>query len=354
MMKRHYTLYIAAALLAVSLFACKKKEEETLPTLNGQITLMLPAYVTADETYDVKLGGQYLKSTVHRNEEGGIGYYFYNSVLYDRDTVRYESQPLTDPVEYHLAFKDTIGTFTLTCGAFAQKYYTVTNVASLTLVDPRPGRSLTGFEYHDGDLAFTDARDGRNYLATRIGGKWWMRQNLGWEGAGRAYLSSLREYANGGTSAISTILGRYYSWEEAKNACPEGWTLPGAQDWVDMISAVANVVIPDEGVDIDGVAGGLMAKAVKFNGKQFWQYWRDVNITDASALSVLPTGYAINTVPGIYSFHGYGSYAMFWTGSEENGRGVYRYINEKHPVLYRGLADKSSFCAPVRCIKNAE
>ncbi len=352
-MNRTYLKYIVAAGIALAMLACKKQNDETLPTLNGEITLNLPAFVTGGEIFDIELGGKYLKSTVHRNEAGGIGYYFYNSQLYDRDTVRYEKQPLTDPVRYTFVCDEGLGNFTLTCGAFAEKYYTVTSVASLCLVDPNPNCSLTGFNVEPDDLWFYDERDNREYFATRIGDTYWMRQNLAWEGAGRAYLSSLQEFDNPGTSAISTIFGRFYNWEEALTACPEGWSLPSPTDWTRMIATVTGESPADPLGDIYGVAGELMGKDLQFNGKALWKYWRGVERTDASHLSLMPIGYSINTVPGLYSFHGYGSYAMLWTSGSVDDRAVYRYIYEKNPILYCGLADKQSFCAQVRCIKSA-
>lgn len=345
---------IAATLLVASLFSCKKQEDTVLPSLGGEITLSLPVFLTSNENLEIELGGQYLKSTVRRNEEGGIGYYFYNSLSSKRDTARYESQPLTDPVRYTLTLKDTLGTFTLTCGAYATNYYSSSDVQTLILVDPTPGKSLTGFETHESDLSFTDARDGRSYLATRIGNLWWMRQNLAWEGAGRAYMSSIREYNNPGTSAISTIFGRYYNWEEAQSACPEGWKVPSAKDWVSMVATVSGNTEADPLADIGDAAGLLMGKNLKFNNVQLWNYWREVVITDASALSLMPTGYAINTVPGLYSFHGWGDYAALWTSDGEDGKGIYRYIYERFPILYVGLADTQSFCASLRCVKSAE
>jgi len=354
MMKRSYTKYFAAIFILASLFSCKKDNNETLPTLGGSIYLSLPAFVTAGETFEIELGGEHLKSTVYRNEAGGIGYYFYDSKLAKRDTVRKESQPLTDPVKYTLVCQEEIGSFTLTCGAYASGYYSVTDIATLNLVDPAPGRSLTGFEEHEDDLHFTDSRDDRSYLAVKIGSLYWMRQNLAWEGAGRSYLSSLKDYRTPGASAISTIFGRYYSWEEAKGACPEGWRLPSAAELAEMVSAVNAIPVADALSDIDGVAGSLMGKDLEFNGNKLWLYWRDVEITDKSTLSLMPTGYAINTVEGLYSFHGYGSYSALWTSSEKDGRGVYRYIFEKYPILYCGLGDKESLSIPVRCVKSAE
>lgn len=354
MMKRSLYKYIAAGLLAAALFSCKKESEKTTPTIGGEVSLTIPIYYTAGESLVIELGGPYLKSTARRNEAGGIGYYFYNSLTGKRDTVRYESQPLTDPVRYTLTLKDTLGTFSLTCGAYAANYYANTSVATIVLVDDSPNASLTGFNVHPSDVSILDERDGRNYFTTRIGNLWWMRQNLSWEGAGRAYMSSLKEYKTPGTSAISTILGRFYNWEEARTACPEGWRLPSTKDWVSMIATVTGTVEADPLDDIGDAAGCLMGKDLRFNKTKLWDYWRGVDITDASHLSLLPAGYAINTVPGIYSFHGFGSYAMLWTADGKDGMGIYRYIYEKFPILYIGRADSQSFCASVRCVKSAE
>ena len=121
-----------------------------------------------------------------------------------------------------------------------------------------------------------------------------------------------------------------------------------------MVATVSGNTEADPLADIGDAAGLLMGKNLKFNNVQLWNYWREVVITDASALSLMPTGYAINTVPGLYSFHGWGDYAALWTSDGEDGKGIYRYIYERFPILYVGLADTQSFCASLRCVKSAE
>lgn len=347
-MKRSTATIVCLTLIAAVTFSCKKKEESEKPYLNGTLEFSLPPFVTAGETFDIELGGQYLKGNISRNETGGIGYYFYNSLLSTRDTVRYEDQSLTDPVRYTLAFKDTLGSFSLTCGAFANNYYTVTGVANLTLVDPVRGRTLSGIPEYADDVQFEDLRDGRTYSGTRIGKLLWMRQNLAWEGSGRAFNAYIRELKTSGTSAISTILGRFYSQHEALTACPEGWRLPTAEEWAGLGGTGAGSFD-----DIDGIAGKMMSEA-RFNGVKMWEYWRGVDMSDELHLSAIPCGYSINNVKGIYSYHGYGQYATFWTSGEYEGRGIYRYIYRDKDRLYCGFGDKDCFCASVRCVKEVE
>ncbi|MBO4446859.1 MAG: hypothetical protein J5764_01895 [Bacteroidales bacterium] len=353
-MKFRSIIFILA--LAIAAAACKKEEKSTvLPYLNGDLVFNMPDFYTVGETLEISLGGKYLKGEAKRSsgDNGGVGYYFYNNLLEKRDTVRKDTDPLTDPVTYQFAVKDTIGTFTLTCTAYASGYYATTATKTFSMVNSESGKSVKGYSEYPEDVIFTDARDNISYRATRIDDLLWMRSNLTWTGAGRCFRGSLNDFSNPGTVEAGKIFGRFYSWTEARSACPEGWRLPTNAEWA-AVARKFNGGASDEGdlSDIPGAAGSMM-EAVSFNGVKLWEYWKGVDITNASRLSVLPSGYAVNNVSGLYSFHGYLEYANLWTSDEVSGRGVYRYIYKTSNTLYCGLADKDSFAASVRCVKNA-
>ena len=75
----------------------------------------------------------------------------------------------------------------------------------------------------------TDKRDGKVYKTVKIGVQTWMAENLNYAGNGVCYEN---EHNNCGK------WGRLYTWDEAQNACPEGWHLPSKAEWKTLMDAV--------------------------------------------------------------------------------------------------------------------
>ena len=162
---------------------------------------------------------------------------------------------------------------------------------------------------------------------------------------------------------MNDVFGRYYSYEEAVTACPEGWTLPTSEDWDALVKAA------EEMKGSKTVAAALMANA-DFNDTRMWEYWPEIgDITNESGISMIPVGYAMlgqkdanadNTDPNLEftyptaSFKGYKEYAVFWTADKvdgEEGMAYYKYFINKLPDLMTGKADMGTFGASVRCVR---
>ena len=322
-------LLAAAAVLA----GCKKESEKEYKSMDGGLSLSMPAYVLPGYTKTFDLD---TLTTLSRADGGKIGYSFTNpdtgkpDTLVTADgTVRHKTYTVTAP--------DKLGTFTLRLSAFADPdsdYLGASESVSFTVVRPGVGSqsSITHFDLTP--ISLTDSRDGRVYYTTQAGGHDWMRQNLAWEGAGMPYLDC---------PAMTDVFGRYYTWEEAQTACPEGWRLPTDADWVALAGGA------EAGRDISGLAGKLMGD-LYFNGTKMWEYWPAVKITDETFLSVMPTGFA-TVGEGTGTFQGLYTYAAFWTADESEGLGVCRYIYHDKDILYRGRMSKTDFAASVRCVR---
>ena len=110
-------------------------------------------------------------------------------------------------------------------------------------------QAQTTFEYGE----FTDERDGKKYQTVVINGKTWMNQNLAYlledESAGTCehpligakvdcqkefYLDS--NYCKDLANSCKNY-GRFYTWEQAKKACPAGYHLPNAEEMNDYVNS---------------------------------------------------------------------------------------------------------------------
>ena len=149
---------------------------------------------------------------------------------------------------------------------------------------------------------------------------------------------------------MSEVFGRYYNYNEAKDACDSldtathNWELPSAADWDALASHISGD--PTNGLT---VTAAMLAPA-KFNGTAMYDYWPVVGeITNGSGFSALTSGYA-NTESK--SFRGEQEYAVFWTADEATeSEGYYKYLIVDQPGLFTGKGNKASFGASVRCIR---
>ena len=328
-----YMLLVLPAALCLLQTGCKKTEKD-LEYMDGSLSLRVPSFVEPGYSKTFMID---TLMTISRPDGGTVGYYFYNQESGKRDTLVRADGSFKEHY-YTFTAPETPGSVTLYLYAFppskAAYYSSYKSATCIVVIGGLDGSgTITGFETEAGSK-FTDARDDREYYAIEAGGNTWMRENLAWKGAGRPYFEC---------AAMKDVFGHYYTWEEAVQACPEGWRLPTDADW----TALADGAAP--GKDIAGVAGKMMGN-LYFNGTKLWPYWREVNITDALKLSVMPAGYAV-VGEGKSNFTGVSEYAVFWTADESEDQAVIRYIYQDKDILYRTLMPKDEFAATVRCVK---
>ena len=325
-MRRNPILCILAAVVMAAMLApgCKKKkEDEVLPSLDGNLYFQVKPYLRAGDVVTLTPQG------IEHPEGKGIGYWWMvGSVDAARDTVKFEDEDKS-PVRIFTVPDDETGLFTIQCGAFASGYYGTTVNRSFYIVDPHLGGLITGTGIDSGDPHFTAAaeRPGEgDYYSVEAGGLTWMRNNLASTACGAPLYDC---------EVMSYPLGRYYTWEEAEHACPDGWRLPTDEEWAAL------------GTD----AGALMADAY-MAGSKMWEYWPQVKITNSTKLSVIPAGYAI--LGDYHQFSGLEEYAAFWTATtdpSDDTMALCRYINVNEAEVYVDSRHKTSFGASVRCVK---
>ena len=133
--------------------------------------------------------------------------------------------------------------------------------AGVDWVDPPDPTSPAAFEFEYGE--FTDERDGKTYQTVVVNGKTWMNQNLAYAmdvvdsnsaceltkrlTCNDSFNFSCEHPLIGGrvdcnykykidstyckeNEDVCKAFGKYYTWEQAKKACPAGWHLPSEEE----------------------------------------------------------------------------------------------------------------------------
>lgn len=334
----------AAAILLLAAVSCKHKDEEdTKATLGSSPAFTIEPYHRYGES--LTLTPKKVDSPADGVE---IGYSWQvSSLMSKRDTSEFEDGHFTFKFD-----KDTLGSFTVSCSAFAKNssdYYSTSATAAITLVKAGLNTgSITGIPLKSDDSTFSDVRAGQpdgvvRYYITKIGSQMWFKQNL-------AYTTNSRQYglAYLDCEAASDVFGRFYSWEEAKTVCPSGWHLPSEAELMAAVETSTGLTLNKEEDWKD--ANGAMMVYAKFNDTVLWEYWPDVKVTNNSGFSALPFGYC-NL--GDKTFNGITKTAAFWTADEFDAeKAVYRYMVDDEPYIYRGYGDKEYFGASVRCVRD--
>jgi len=120
------------------------------------------------------------------------------------------------------------------------------------------------------DYVLCDARDGQLYRTFEFGSQVWMAENLNYATEGS------RCYENQDSNCVK--FGRFYPWEEAMDACPEGWHLPSVKEY--------NILFDAAGGKDN--AGFLL----KSDSSWGWDSWHDKSGGGPGifSFSVLPAG----------------------------------------------------------------
>ncbi len=344
-------ILIAGSILA--LFSCKKDgDDEAMPSLSGSLSFHVDAFVTHGTVAKMTPKG------VRHPEGKGVGYYWkVTPCMATADTTRFEDGLSADGKEsdgsFTFEFPDTLKlqTYTVTCSAFAKGYSGVYGSSYVTVVKSGLNGSLTQTGIQKIDKKITV--DGIDYYYISHNGLDWMRNNLANPAYGAPYANS---------EAVSDILGRYYSYTEAMEACPDGWRLPTDKEWTELAAAINGKEAAKDYETIPEIAADFMVDA-QFNLKAMWEYWPEVGeITNKSGLGMIPGGFANlgdkeNDKYPLASFTGIYEYATFWTSdkvSNEEGMAYYRYLICDQPEMYVSKGDTESFGANVRCVRKSE
>lgn len=308
------------AVLAV--FSCKKTEEETtLPSLSAFSINTATPFVREGTVQTFSLDVSRMVASDGEDIRGALGVAWHVTGA-TRDTL---TRDVMSSNPSYTVKSDVVGNYTVTCYIFSMddEYYSTSTATSFSVIEPET--ALTGQESEQIILVGDKA-----YSVFNAGGLTWMGQNLYGTSSGVDYE---------GCEVVSDVFGRYYTWEEAVKACPEGWRLPTALEFDSILGTVS---------------GDLMVNA-QFLNKDMWSYWPEVKITNARKFNAIPVGYMDMSQDA--PMFGYLKYACWWTADQmeddDEEWGVFRYIYEDEPTIMKGKGSKTSLALTVRCVKES-
>ena len=204
--------------------------------------------------------------------------------------------------------------------------------------------------------SFEDSRDTHGYKWVGIGEQVWMAENL-------AYLPAVGPVINfsetkpfyyiygydgslvneAKAASNYTRYGVLYNWQAAISACPDGWHLPGDDEWklLEAYLGMSQQDLGNEGFRASGSVGK------KLKSTSVWE--NNGTGDNSSGFTALPGGY--RSFNG--SFEGLGQGAGFWSASENSSstawyRGLVFYAGTLHRYSY-SKGDGFS----VRCVRNS-
>ena len=199
------------------------------------------------------------------------------------------------------------------------------NKKHLTLVVVICAAACT-FSYSQETGSFTDGRDGHEYKTIKLGDQWWMGENMAFKTANECWIYE-------GVDGYAETYGYLYSWEAAKDACPDGWRLPTDAEFVKLWGFLG-------GTEADG--GKL-----KETGTDHWDS-PNAGATNSSGFTALGSGTSGDSENEYYL----GLITYFWTSEDydDDIGASWALYSAKEEFTRYGLPKSDG--VSVRCIKD--
>ena len=143
---------------------------------------------------------------------------------------------------------------------------------------------------------------------------------------------------NPNVAGFCATYGRLYTWDAAKDACPDGWKLPSEYEWNTLLEAVSTSKEKDEDNN-----PSLYLRADS-------ELWDNGKGNDAFGFAMLPAGGYIED-KGKYVYVGVRESAFFWTISDKENDALIIGSGADGEIK-NGYVTKS-YQFSVRCIKDA-
>lgn len=184
------------------------------------------------------------------------------------------------------------------------------------------------------ETSFIDPRDDQVYMQIKIGNQLWMGENLN-------YFTE-NSYCYNNNDSLCSEFGRLYTWEVAKNVCPDGWHLPSDEEWQQLEMYIG---MPQH--EVNDLFWRGSNEGEKLKATSTWNQSGGGN--DKFHFALLPAGYRgdVDSTFGLLHEFGYS-----WTSSEfGDNLAWYRRFSYAHKDILR-YTNFKTIAYSVRCIKS--
>ena len=200
-------------------------------------------------------------------------------------------------------------------------------------------------EYLNPDVSygeFLDKRDDQVYRTIVISNHVWTAQNMNYK-IETEEDSEETNWCYGNDPERCQELGRLYTWEAAQKVCPEGWHLPTADEWAELLKDHScNVEVYQDTILIFNCSGGEL-KSSEIWGKTY---------TNSYGFSVVPAGIRYTDGTTSYGFYSYKKFAEFWSATEFEEPSAYAIVfNDSSDDASLWPHNKNEYGFSVRCVK---
>ncbi len=196
---------------------------------------------------------------------------------------------------------------------------------------------------------------GREYEFATLGEQTWMLENLAYlpavndpmDGADDHAFYYVYNYAGEVVSAAKNLLnyseyGVLYNWNAAMTACPDGWHLPGDEEWKILERYLG--MLSSQVDEVDWRSGGSVGRKMKSQSG-----WRDGgNGDNSSRFNALPGG--LKSYSGLFA--DLEKYGNFWSSTaDQTFDAWYRWLGYEEDGINRNTSSKRRGFS-VRCIRD--
>ena len=185
---------------------------------------------------------------------------------------------------------------------------------------------------------FLDKRDNQVYRTLVISNHVWTAQNMNYEIMSEEGKSK-NNWCYNDDPEYCKKFGRLYNWEAAQKACPEGWHLPTADEWLELIEDHTCEITQERNFPKQYHCAGTSLKTV--------DGWEDgLTNTNEYGFSVMAAGFKVPK-----GFGGEGVMGEFWTSTDETETyAAFVEFGRVQDYAEIALIDKSNGLS-VRCVK---
>lgn len=195
--------------------------------------------------------------------------------------------------------------------------------------------------------SFTDNRDGKVYSTSVIGTQEWMTANLAYKAQSGYFMPENGEEGD----------GLLYTYETACSVCPEGWSLPSEDDWMNLVKSLhkAGLADPSHGKQQDQKGVFDESSLNDFAGIAYAckavDEWREgAQGSNKANFNARPTGW----VEANQLYAGWGEAVQWWANSTvDEGQALSYGFHGLNPYLQRFKTDVKAGL-PVRCWRSVQ